>query len=92
MALSVTAQGRVCGSYLKQPFTTTDDDKQDRNTVPSPGLSASPHFKFGLPIFEPPTQVKQPHKLQCTSSSLLTKNHVNNLVYKSQPTILELVS
>jgi len=34
---------------LKKLFTTTDDAKLDRNTVPSPCLSASPNFKFGLP-------------------------------------------
>lgn len=80
MALPVTAQGRVCRSYLEQLFTTTDDVKQDRNTVPSPCLSASPNFKFGLLVFEPLTQVQEPHKIRCPVSSILTMNQVNNLV------------
>jgi hypothetical protein len=83
MALPMTAQGRVCRSYLKQLFTTTDVVKQDRNTAPSPSLSASPNFKLGLLIFEPLTQVKKPHKLRYPISSLLTMNQVNNLVQES---------
>jgi len=83
MALSVTAQGRVCRSYLEQLLTTTDDVKQESNTVPSPCLSVSPNFKFGLLTFEPLTQVKQSHKHRCPISSLLTKNQANNLAQES---------
>jgi hypothetical protein len=72
-----------CRSYFKQLFKTTDDVKENRSTVPSPRLSVSPNSKFGLPIFETLTQVKETHKLWCPISSILTKNQVNNLVKES---------